>query len=547
MFNQGWEGNSYNPAKPCYVALRHYATPETWADASLARLQSWGFTTVGGWSDYETVRRASDRPWWLTPVLHMGSSSGVPWFDMWDEKVIRRVEEVAERGILPLRGEARVLGYYSDNELGWWNAILWKMTLEQPATSGQRQRLVKLVREAYGDDWQKLLRDFEPEGAANWEEFARGGMLWLRPGGNGIGTYRKFLSLAADRYYQLMRDTIRKFDPDALYLGDRYQSFYYPEVARAARPYVDVISTNLSASWSDGTFIRSYLDTLHGLCEKPVLVSEFYMAAAENQSGNQNKVGGFPAVVTQAERAQALSSTLQALARLPYVVGADWFQYYDEPPRGRSLDGEDYNFGLVDIHDQPYAEVTTAFASLNLTAIKHSAAVRDSNGPAVVPPASADPFANFRSMHALKSWDRERGFVASRSPHPRGDLYACWSPTSLYLATYVIDIVEPDYYRTREVPEADRAAWTIRVNDGEAISVQIGSGKPPAASDPSLRIESLGGTYHDVRCITAIDLPVAKVNKDALRPGDKITLDSNYTTHGGAYRMDWQVELVLAE
>jgi hypothetical protein len=34
-----------------------------------------------------------------------------------------------------------VIGYYSDNEIGWWNAILWKMTLEQPATSGQRQQL----------------------------------------------------------------------------------------------------------------------------------------------------------------------------------------------------------------------------------------------------------------------------------------------------------------------------------------------------------------------------------------------------------------------
>jgi hypothetical protein len=547
MFNQGMEGNKYDAAKPCYVALRHYATPEAWAKASLARLGSWGFTTVGGWSDYETVRRASDDEWWLTPVLHMGSTSGVPWFDMWDEKVIRRVEEVAERGIRPLRGESRVLGYYSDNELGWWNAILWKMTLEQPPTSGQRQRLVKLIRESYGNDWQKLLGDFEPEGATNWGEFARGGMLWLRPGGNGIATYRRFLSLAADRYYQLMRDTIRKFDPNALYLGDRYQSFYYPEVAQAARPYVDVISTNLNASWNDGTFIRSYLDSLHSLSEKPVVVSEFYMAAADNQSGNPNKVGGFPIVATQAERAQALSNTLQSLARLPYVVGADWFQYYDEPPQGRSLDGEDYNFGLVDIHDRPYADVTAAFGALDLPAIKRTAAVRSADAAAVVPPAPAEPLGDFRSMHALKSWDRVRGFIAPISPHPRGDLYACWSPTALYLATYVIDIVEPDYYRTGEVPDEDRATWTICINDGEPISVRIGSGKPPAASDPSFRVESLGGTYHDVRSITAIELPVAKLNRSALQPGDNITLDSSYTTHGQAYRIDWRVELVLEE
>ena len=116
-----------------------------------------------------------------------------------------------------LAGNPQVIGYYSDNELGWWNAILWKMTLEQPASSGQRQRLVKLVREEYGDDWNALVRDFEPQNATNWEELDRAGMLWLRPGGDGIRTIRRFLSLVADRYYQLMRDTIRKFDPDALY------------------------------------------------------------------------------------------------------------------------------------------------------------------------------------------------------------------------------------------------------------------------------------------------------------------------------------------
>ena len=42
----------------------------------------------------------------------------------------------------------------------------------------------------------------------------------------------------------------------ALILGDRYQSFYYPEVARACGHYVDAVSTNLNAPWSDGSFAR---------------------------------------------------------------------------------------------------------------------------------------------------------------------------------------------------------------------------------------------------------------------------------------------------
>ena len=129
---------------PCDTTTR----PKPGRAASLGRLKSWGFTTIGGWSDYKSlVDNQPKHDLWMTPVVTLGARSGAPWFDMWDEKVIRRIDEVAEETIVPLRGDPRVIGYYSDNELGWWNAILWKMTLEQPATSGQRQRLIRMVRE----------------------------------------------------------------------------------------------------------------------------------------------------------------------------------------------------------------------------------------------------------------------------------------------------------------------------------------------------------------------------------------------------------------
>lgn len=122
------------------------------------------------------------------------------------------------------------------------------MALEQSAESGQRQRLVKLLRETYGESWDKLLIDFEAEFCHNFEGLGQRGQLWLRPGGNGVKVMRQFLRLVAARYYQLVHDIIRKYDLRALILGDRYQSFYYPEVAEAAAPYVDAISSNLNAS-----------------------------------------------------------------------------------------------------------------------------------------------------------------------------------------------------------------------------------------------------------------------------------------------------------
>ena len=132
-------------------------------------------------------------------------------------------------------------------------------------------------------------------------------MLWLRPGSDGIRTIRHFLSLVADRYYQLMRDTIRKFDPDALFLGDRYQSFYYPEVVpgqpAVCRRRFDQPQRELERRHVHPLVFGYAPRTLTG---KPIVVSEFYMAAKENRSGNKNAVGGFPELCTQHERAAGL-------------------------------------------------------------------------------------------------------------------------------------------------------------------------------------------------------------------------------------------------
>src|SRR5207247_8357732 len=120
------------------------------------------------------------------------------------------------------------------------------------------------------------------------------------------------------------RDIIRKYYQRALIHVDRYQSIYYPEVVRAFGRYVDAVSSNLNASWNDGTFARFYLDTLHRLAGKPVLIGEFYMCARENRSGNKNDRGVFPVVATQQERADGFRNTLHALVNIPYVIGSYW-------------------------------------------------------------------------------------------------------------------------------------------------------------------------------------------------------------------------------
>jgi len=480
------------------------------------------------------------------PVLAVGMTCGVPWLDMWDTNIIAQMHQIARDQILPLQNDPRVLGYYSDNEMGWWNATLFNMTLEQQATSGQRHRLLQLLRETYHQHWSELLLDFEAEGAGSFEDLDQHGMLYLRPGSKGIRTYRRFLSLMAERYYALVREIIHTYDPRGLVLGDRYQSFYYPEVAQASAASVDADSSNLNAAWNDGTFPRFYLDTLHALSGKAVLVSEFYLAAQHNRSGDENNSSAFPTVATQKERARSYRNTVQALVRTPYVIGADWFQYYDEPTHGRA-DGENYNFGLVDIHDRPYAPLTAAVQALDLTAMKGEPHAARPDASLGVPPAPRHPLAPFTIRLALQDWDRERGFVKPASAFPVADLYLCWNAKAVFLGIYAQDIVEENYYRNKLVPEVDRAEWIVSIgNNPRPIHARLGPGGLPVCDEPIARLVNLSGINMNTRNIAAVELPAQLFGKAGFKAGDSIELDSTFFTHCQANRVAWKGKFTLS-
>lgn len=275
-------------------------------------------------------------------------------------------------------------------------------------------------------------------------------------------------------------------------------------------------------------------------------VGEFYLAARENRSGNENKPG-FPVVDTQSERAAGFRRTVESLLRLPYVVGADWFQYYDEPTFGRA-DGENYDFGLVDIHDQPYERLVTTASGLDLAARDGSRRPVRPDASLGIPIAPLDPLTGFQPHMALREWDRERGFVKPASSHPLADLYVCWRPEALYLGLYAQDVVEEECYRDGCVPETDRAEWTVRPGKGTpTIRARIGAGGPAVVSGGAVRVVHLSGVQLNTRCIAAMALPASLFGRPTLRPGDRVEFASTFHTQGRAYRTDWRGRFTLRE
>src|SRR5439155_24821763 len=61
---------------PAYAAWQHYPDSNQWAEATLSRLRSWGMTTIGGWSDFGTLKRCRDAQVTFTPVLSVGAKAG---------------------------------------------------------------------------------------------------------------------------------------------------------------------------------------------------------------------------------------------------------------------------------------------------------------------------------------------------------------------------------------------------------------------------------------------------------------------------------------
>jgi hypothetical protein len=356
-----------------------------------------------------------------------------------------RMNAVARDLVAPFRGSPYRIGYFSDNEVGWWAGALFGFFSVKPADNLTKQRWVAMLRQHYGDDWGRFSADFRPpERVGSWDQLlATRELTTLRPGSHGIGAVREWAGIVAERYYTLAERAIHAADPEALYFGDRLPIYYDPAAVRAMAAHVDAIAINYNVDAGDGWLARYFFDGLAKLSGgKPVLITEWFFAARENRTGNRNN-GHLMTVGTQAERARGAAEATRNFAALPEVIGAQWFQYYDHPKGGRA-DGEDYNFGLVDVNDRPYQELVQALAAANREAPAiHAAALPSAavlDGPIVLPHAMVDIQAK-----SLSDWPKPKSLLPPLKPSAGavsfGEVYLSWSERGLALGT-----VGQDYF-----------------------------------------------------------------------------------------------------
>ena len=335
---------------------------QAWTRATAKRLESWGFNTAAAWCIDELYQQSIYHArvvWFCKPARNEDRL-----IDVFAPDYEQAVEEIAAREVAPHKNDSWLIGYFLNNELPWYgeygwpgdpNRSLFDRYFALPATAPGRQELMRFLHQQYADmdalkmDWDTM--------ATTWDELEKQSSLLAK---DRTAKRLKFswAGRVADRYFSLCAASVRRHDPNHLILGCRFAVKPPRAVVEALGKYTDVVSINMYSK--GGEVDLGYLRGLYALTRKPVLITEFSWRAMQNRSGDLNTEGADVTVETQAERAARYRSFVSTVASEPYVVGTHWFQYFDQPPGGRWIDGENSDFGIVDIHDRPYEELVAA-------------------------------------------------------------------------------------------------------------------------------------------------------------------------------------------
>jgi hypothetical protein len=289
------------------------------------------------------------------------------------------------------------IGVYSDNELPLGRSVLQVGTyldayLTLPSGAPGKLALQAFFEDRYADDigamnavWSLDLASFDEiqtltEVEDDSEFCARDQRRADR---------QAFVAAAASAYFEAVHEALRTLSPDLLILGSRLMAVYTaPAIIEAAAPWVDVMSLNDYDFDENGRGLfkndgvpHGYLflddpvtdlDTVHQLSGRPIMISEWSVRTPT--PGVDILFPPFmPTAETQEERADRYERFMSELLARDYVVGSHWFKFHDQPATGRG-DGENSLWGVVDIDDDPYPELTERMAAVGASIYDRPAA-----------------------------------------------------------------------------------------------------------------------------------------------------------------------------
>jgi hypothetical protein len=370
----GGDSESTKVCFPVANLVRKYGADwrARWMDRTRARLASWGMNTFACWSDIAFARetkmpylvpaeRESTVDW--GPLRRQPGDEPFPLVqtpDVFHPEFEARSEHWFDH-LTAYRDDPHLLGYFVHNEEKW---CAWHSPFALPKRWASRRVFVDELRDRYGDvetlnrAWSSRFRD--------WEHLFHFVREENPPGLSeaGIRDCDDFMRRFADRYFDRIRDRLRAVDPNHLFWGCRFLALPPRQcLLDGIAPHLDVCSINWYM-WHKQNLedIPAFLGEWHratgGL---PLAITE-YSFETTDERGLASRL----LITDPAERVRLAAGFTEGCLALPFVVGMHWFQMIDEPVTGRPIgDGERANFGLIDVVDRPYEDLTRALAAVH--------------------------------------------------------------------------------------------------------------------------------------------------------------------------------------
>jgi hypothetical protein len=422
---------------------------DQWAKATLTRVKDAGFKGLGAWCNPAFHRLDIPMSQDLNVWAWIDDTSKRFYNPEWASLADQAVRVQAE----PLRSNRSLVGYYIDNELDWGDGFAGPSAYfdHLPLADPNRREVTKVIHSL----WPSIA-DFNLTWGTQYKDWTAVEQWKSIPRENDLAYDRlssAWLSHLAEDYFRVTTAIIHKYDPNHLILGVRFKGYAPPEVVEASRGYTDAQSLNYYVG--DARLDAEMFRMMYERSGQPIVISEYSFHSLDGRSGNRDVVGFMGQVVDQQARADGYRMMTSRLARVSYVVGADWFQWCDEPPGGRG-DGEDVNFGIVDIHDKPYTLLADAIRQTGPTLDKlhtHSAidSQRDvwresfANKPVMHVPYLAKPpvldgnLGEWKDSGLLSGVRREQTIGSDRRLVQTPEIHLGWTQQGLYVGMEVFD------------------------------------------------------------------------------------------------------------
>ncbi len=338
----------------------------SWKEDIFSILSKNGFNTLGSWSDPGLY----DGRVYGTICLYVASYAAERCLEGFKPDFEQTVKENALQILSKYKNLDNTIGFFLDNEMPWYgksgwddipNYTLLETAIGLAADHPAHKAAIEFLKSRYNSE--SNFNEAWGAGIGKWDEI---NVEILRRCQNDKTQKDRddFSKLAAEKFFAAASRVVRELVPGKLILGVRFAGNLAPAgVIEACGKYCDVVSFNnypVSANANERMLATYYIHS----GKKPLMVTEYSWRARENNSGNPNTGGAGAVVQTQAQRAENYKTYVESMLSYPMVIGAHWFEFTDQSPQGR-FDGENSNYGIVDIKHRPYTELLTAMARTN--------------------------------------------------------------------------------------------------------------------------------------------------------------------------------------